>query len=47
MYLNHSFQLPKTPFVLHKFISRIMQLIRIGYNHDTGRKFGNLIVVLN
>ena len=23
-----------------------MQLIRIGYNHDTGRKFGNLIVVL-
>jgi hypothetical protein len=24
-----------------------MQLIRIGYNHDTGRKFGNLIVVLN
>ena len=24
----------------------IMQLIRIGYNHDTGRKFGNLIVVL-
>ena len=25
----------------------IIQLIRIGYNHDTGRKFGNLIVVLN
>ena len=24
----------------------IMQLIRNGYNHDTGRKFGNLIVVL-
>ena len=24
-----------------------MQLIRIGYNYDTGRKFGNLIVVLN
>ena len=24
-----------------------MQLIRIGYNHDTDRKFGNLIVVLN
>ena len=23
-----------------------MQLIRIGYNHNTGRKFGNLIVVL-
>ena len=23
-----------------------MQLIKIGYNHDTGRKFGNLIVVL-
>ena len=23
-----------------------MQLIRIGYNHDTGRKFGNLIAVL-
>ena len=23
-----------------------MQLIRIGYNDDTGRKFGNLIVVL-
>ena len=23
-----------------------MQLIRIGYNPDTGRKFGNLIVVL-
>ena len=23
-----------------------MPLIRIGYNHDTGRKFGNLIVVL-
>ena len=22
----------------------ILQLIRIGYNHDTGRKFGNLIV---
>ena len=21
-----------------------MQLIRIGYNHDTGRKFGNMIV---
>jgi len=25
----------------------IIQLIRIGYDHDTGRKFGNLIVVLN
>ena len=25
----------------------IIQLIRIGYNHDTGGKFGNLIVVLN
>ena len=24
-----------------------MQLIRIGYNHDTIRKLGNLIVVLN
>ena len=24
-----------------------MQLIRIGYIHDTGRRFGNLIVVLN
>ena len=23
-----------------------MQFIRIGYNHDTGRKFGILIVVL-
>ena len=23
-----------------------MQLIRIVYNHDTGRKFGNLIAVL-
>ena len=23
-----------------------VQLIRIGYNHDTGRKFGKLIVVL-
>ena len=23
-----------------------MQLIRIGYNHDTGRKFGNLSVGL-
>ena len=25
----------------------IIQFIRIGYNHDTGRKFGNLIVVFN
>ena len=24
----------------------IIQLIRIGYNHDTGRKFGNLSVGL-
>ena len=24
-----------------------MQLIRIGYNHDTIKKLGNLIVVLN
>ena len=24
-----------------------MKLIRIGYHHDTGKKFGNLIVVLN
>ena len=24
-----------------------MHLIRIGYNHDTGRKLGNLIVVLS
>ena len=23
-----------------------MQLIRIGYNPDTGRKFGNLILIL-
>ena len=27
---NHSFQLPKTPFFLYKFIKIIMQLIRIG-----------------
>ena len=25
----------------------IKQLIRIGYNYDTGRKFGNLIVIPN
>ena len=42
MWLDHSFQLPKTPFV-NKFI----QMVRNGYNHDTGRKFGNVIVVLN
>ena len=24
-----------------------MHLIEIGYNHDTGKKFGNLIVILN
>ena len=47
MYLNHSLQLPKTPFVLRKFILMIMQLIRVGYNHDTDRKFWNLIVVLD
>ena len=32
-----------TPFVLHKFIN---DHAIDGYNHDTGRKFGNLIVVL-
>ena len=37
MYLNHSFHPPITPFVLPKLILIIMQLIRIGYNHDTGR----------
>ena len=36
--LNLSFQLLKKPFVLYKFIKSIMQLISIGYNHDTGRK---------
>ena len=46
MQLNHSFQLLNKPFILYKFIKIIMQLIKIGYNHDTGRKFGNLIVVL-
>jgi len=33
-----------TPFVLHKFIN---DHAIDGYNHDTGRKFGNLIAVLN